>query len=409
MADSEPVIYSAPVAPALLASTAQRIRPNTKLIALLSVGHFVVDLNQGCLPAMLPFLKSAHQLSYAAVATIVLAANVASSLVQPLFGYFADRTARRWMLPASVLLTGGGFALMGLAPGFTALLALVVAMGLGVAAYHPEAYKTATSVAGEKKATALSWFSLGGNVGIALGPPVITALVTVVGVMGSLGLLLPTLVATMLLLAVLPAFSPTPAPRAAAAAAARGVNMPRAMALLILVVTIRSWTTLGFTTFVPFYYIDTLGADPRLVGPLLFVFLGAGAAGTVIAGPLADRWGSRAFMQWVLLAALPFGVLFLLVRGALAFVMLGIFGALLTSSFTVSVVLGQAYLPRNAGTASGLIVGFAIGAGGLGVTALGWVADRYGLPSALWISALMPLLAFATARLLPAPRVHEAR
>jgi len=409
MADSEPVIYSAPVAPALLASTAQRIRPNTKLIALLSVGHFVVDLNQGCLPAMLPFLKSAHQLSYAAVATIVLAANVASSIVQPLFGYFADRTARRWMLPASVLLTGGGFALMGLAPGFTALLALVVAMGLGVAAYHPEAYKTATSVAGEKKATALSWFSLGGNVGIALGPPVITALVTVVGVMGSLGLLLPTLVATMLLLAVLPAFSPTPAPRAAAAAAARGVNMPRAMALLILVVTIRSWTTLGFTTFVPFYYIDTLGADPRLVGPLLFVFLGAGAAGTVIAGPLADRWGSRAFMQWVLLAALPFGVLFLLVRGALAFVMLGIFGALLTSSFTVSVVLGQAYLPRNAGTASGLIVGFAIGAGGLGVTALGWVADRYGLPSALWISALMPLLAFATARLLPAQRVHEAR
>src|SRR5213593_598383 len=286
---------------------------------------------------------------------------------------------------------------------------LGVAMGLGVAAYHPEAYKTATSVAGEKKATALSWFSLGGNVGIALGPPVITALVTVVGVMGSLGLLLPTLVATMLLLAVLPAFSPTPAPRAAAAAAARGVNMPRAMALLILVVTIRSWTTLGFTTFVPFYYIDTLGADPRLVGPLLFVFLGAGAAGTVIAGPLADRWGSRAFMQWVLLAALPFGVLFLLVRGALAFVMLGIFGALLTSSFTVSVVLGQAYLPRNAGTASGLIVGFAIGAGGLGVTALGWVADRYGLPSALWISALMPLLAFATTRLLPAPRVHEAR
>ncbi|PYN86435.1 MAG: MFS transporter [Candidatus Rokuibacteriota bacterium] len=409
MADSEPVIYSAPVAPALLASTAQRIRPNTKLIALLSVGHFVVDLNQGCLPAMLPFLKSAHQLSYAAVATIVLAANVASSIVQPLFGYFADRTARRWMLPASVLLTGGGFALMGLAPGFTALLALVVAMGLGVAAYHPEAYKTATSVAGEKKATALSWFSLGGNVGIALGPPVITALVTVVGVMGSLGLLLPTLVATMLLLAVLPAFSPTPASRAAAAAAARGVNMPRAMALLILVVTIRSWTTLGFTTFVPFYYIDTLGADPRLVGPLLFVFLGAGAAGTVIAGPLADRWGSRAFMQWVLLAALPFGVLFLLVRGALAFVMLGIFGALLTSSFTVSVVLGQAYLPRNAGTASGLIVGFAIGAGGLGVTALGWVADRYGLPSALWISALMPLLAFATARLLPAQRVHEAR
>src|SRR5499426_618041 len=245
MADSKPAAYGAPAAQALAPSIADRVRPNAKLISLLSLGHFVVDLNQGSLPAYLPVLKAAHQLSYASAATIVLAANVASSLVQPLFGYFADQTARRWMLPASVLLTGVGFALMGLAPDYTALLALVVAMGLGVAAYHPEAYKTATSVAGDRKATALSWFSLGGNVGIALGPPVITALVTVVGLTGSLGLLAPTLVASLLLLAVLPAFSQSAAPRAAAAAA-RGVNMPRAMTLLILVVTIRSWTTLGF-------------------------------------------------------------------------------------------------------------------------------------------------------------------
>jgi FSR family fosmidomycin resistance protein-like MFS transporter len=410
MAESEPAaVYHAPASAGLLASAAQVVRPNTKLIALLSIGHFVVDLNQGSLPALLPFLKTAHQLSYAAVATIVLAGNVASSIVQPLFGYFADKNAQRWMLPASVLLTGVGFALLGLAPGYAAMLALVVAMGLGVAAYHPEAYKTATGVAGERKATALSWFSLGGNVGIALGPPVITALVAVAGLTGSLGLLAPTVIASLLLLMVLPAFSQSAAPRAAAAAAARGVNMPGAMALLILVVTIRSWTTLGFTTFVPFYYIDTLGADPRLVGPLLFVFLGAGAVATVIAGPFADRWGPRAFMQWVLLAALPFGALFLLTRGVLAFVMLAMFGALLTSSFTVSVVLGQAYLPRNAGMASGLIVGFAIGAGGLGVTALGGIADRYGLPVALWISALTPLLAVVATRFLPAPRVQEAR
>src|SRR6267143_6356143 len=233
MAEPKPAAYGAPAAQALVASTTDRVRPNAKLIALLSLGHFVVDLNQGSLPALLPFLKTAHQLSYAAVATIVLAANVASSIVQPLFGYFADQTARRWMLPASVLVTGGGVALMGLAPGYAALLGLVIVMGLGVAAYHPEAYKTATSVAGEKKATALSWFSLGGNVGVALGPPVITALITVVGLTGSLGLLAPTLIASALLLAVLPAFSLSVTPRAAAAAAARGVNMPRAMALLI--------------------------------------------------------------------------------------------------------------------------------------------------------------------------------
>jgi FSR family fosmidomycin resistance protein-like MFS transporter len=407
MADSKPAAYGAPAAQALAPSIADRIRPNAKLIALLSLGHFVVDLNQGSLPAYLPVLKAAHQLSYAAAATIVLAANVASSLVQPLFGYFADQTARRWMLPASVLLTGVGFALMGLAPDYTALLALVVAMGLGVAAYHPEAYKAATSVAGERKATALSWFSLGGNVGVALGPPVITALVAAVGLGGSVGLLAPTLVVAALLLAALPGLAQTATRAAAGPAAARGVNRPGAMAVLILVVTIRSWTSLGFTTFVPFYYVDTLGADPRLVGPLLFVFLGAGALGTVVAGPLADRWGARPFMRWVFLAAIPFGLVFLETTGVLAFVMLGLYGAVLTSSFSVSIVLGQAYLPRNAGMASGLIVGFAIGAGGLGVAALGWVADRWGLPAALTVSALMPLVGFVTARFLPAPRVFK--
>ena len=113
-------------------------------------------------------------------------------------------------------------------------------------------------------------------------------------------------------------------------------------------------------------------------------------------------------MQWVLLAAIPFGALFLVSSGPLAFVALGLFGAVLTSSFSVSVVLGQAYLPRNTGMASGLIVGFAIGLGGAGVTALGWVADRWGVPTALWISALMPLAGFALTRFLPAPRGHAA-
>jgi MFS transporter, FSR family, fosmidomycin resistance protein len=124
----------------------------------------------------------------------------------------------------------------------------------------------------------------------------------------------------------------------------------------------------------------------------------------VAAGPLADRWGPRRFMKWVFLAAMPFGILFLETRGAAAFVMLALFGAILTSSFSVSVVLGQAYLPRHAGMASGLIVGFAIGTGGLAVTLLGWIADHYGLPLALWISGLLPVSGFAAARLLPPPR-----
>ena len=307
------------------------------------------------------------------------------------------------------MLSGVGLALTGLAPSYVAVLALVVVTGVGVAAWHPEGYKTATGVAGPRKATAIGWFSLGGNVGIALGPPVITTLVTTLGLAATLGMLAPTLVMAALIVVALPFFARDAAAPRAAAATTRGVNMPGAMALLILVVTLRSWTTLGFTTFVPFFYVDVLRQDPRLIGPLLFIYLGAGALGSVFAGPIADRWGARPFMRWVLLAAVPFGVLFMLTDGVLRFVMLGLFGMIMTASFSVSVVLAQAYLPRSAGMASGLIVGFAIGTGGLAVTLLGFLADHYGVTAALWISALMPLAAFAAARYLPAPRSLVAR
>jgi FSR family fosmidomycin resistance protein-like MFS transporter len=403
MADSKPAAYET-TAVAAFAGSATSVQPHTKLIGLLALGHFMIDVTQGSLPAVLPFLKQLHALSYAQVATIVLAANLTSSIIQPLFGYLSDQIARRWILPLSVFVAGTGIALVGLTPGYGAVVALVVVMGLGVAAWHPEGYKTATVVAGDRKATALSWFSLGGNVGIAVGPPLMTALIVGFGAAGTLGLLVPSVLVGALLLAALPMFTrEVTAPRVLRARK-DGASMPGAMALLILVVSVRAWASLGFTTFVPFYYVDTLKADPRLVGVLLFVFLGAGALGTVVAGPIADRVGPRPFMTWVLLAALPFGVLFLLSSGLLAFVMLGMFGAILTSSFSVSVVLGQAYLPRHAGMASGLVVGFAIGLGGAGVTVLGRVADHWGVPTALWISALMPLAAFVLTRLLPAPR-----
>jgi FSR family fosmidomycin resistance protein-like MFS transporter len=356
------------------------------------------------LPALLPFLKTAFGLSYAAAGTIMLLSTLMSSIIQPLFGYLSDQTTRRWILPASVLLAGLGLALTGFAPSYPALLVLVVVMGLGVAAWHPEGYRSATSVAGDRKATGVSWFSLGGNIGIAVGPPVITMLVTGFGLPGTLGLLLPAVLLSALLLAAMPALSAPARARAAAATVSPARNMPGAMALLIGVVMLRSWTQLGFTTFVPFYYIDHLKADPRIVGPLLFVFLGAGALGTVAAGPIADRFGPRPFMVWACLLAAPLAAGFLLARGLLAFVLLGAVGFSLISTFTVSVVLGQAYLPRNLGMASGMIVGFAIGTGGLGVAVLGGIADRWGLPVALWLTAVMPILGWVLTMFLPEPR-----
>ncbi|MFQ5828551.1 MAG: MFS transporter [Candidatus Methylomirabilia bacterium] len=387
-------------------SVASRARPNTKLLALLAVGHLVIDVNQGALPALLPFLKAAFALSYTAAGTIMLVANVTSSVIQPLFGYLADQTSRRWLLPISVFVAGLGLALTGVAPSYATILGLVVFMGFGVAAYHPEGYRTAGRVAGDRKATGTAIFSVGGNVGIALGPPLITVLVTGFGLGGSLGMLLPSFAVVMLLTLALPRLSREPQAPSSISAGPEGGRpaMVGAMVVLIGVVTLRSWTSLGFTTFVPLFYVDVLGADPRLVGPLLFIFLGAGALGTLVGGPMADRWGPRRFMVTVFFFATPLAMGFLFARGPLALVLLGATGFVLVSTFSISVVLAQAYLPRRPGMASGLIVGFAIGTGGLGVALLGWVADHWGLFVALTLSAGMPFLGFLASLGLPEPR-----
>jgi FSR family fosmidomycin resistance protein-like MFS transporter len=395
--------------PSVASLPVERARPDMRLLGLLALGHMVIDINQGSLPAILPVLKDALNLSYAATGVIVLTANVTSSLIQPLFGYFADKTARRWLLPLSVLLSSLGLAFLGFAPSSAAVLALVMITGFGVAAYHPEGYRTATAVAGDRKTTGVSIFSTGGNVGIALGPPLLTALLIGFGPAGSLGMLVPGLLVAGLLTAVLPRLSaPAPAVARARANAAGARTMVGAMSLLILVVAIRSWTQLGFTTFMPFYWKDVLHGDPRLVGTLLAVFLGSGAIGTLAAGPVADRVGVRRSVVGVFLLAAPLAFAFLFVSGGvLAFVLLGLLGFVLVSTFTMSVVLGQAYLPRNPGMASGLIVGFAIGAGGIGASALGWVADHWGLTTALGISAAMPLAGIVAALFLPDPETGE--
>jgi MFS family permease len=169
---------AAAVALPATAAAAARAKPDMRLLGFLALGHMVIDINQGSFPVILPFLKDALNLSYAATGLIVLAANITSSLIQPLFGYLADKTARRWLLPISVLLSAVGLGFLGLAPSYGAVLALVVITGFGVAAYHPEGYRTATAVAGDRKATGVSIFSTGGNIGIAVGPPLLTVLLT---------------------------------------------------------------------------------------------------------------------------------------------------------------------------------------------------------------------------------------
>ena len=181
------------------------------------------------------------------------------------------------------------------------------------------------------------------------------------------------------------------------------------LTLTIAAVVMRSWTQMGLMTYIPFYYIDFLKGDPMYSGKLVSTFLLGGAAGTIIGSMLADRLGHKSFLVISMSATSVLTPLILAVQGPWLFVVLAAAGMALISSFTVTIVMAQRLLPRNLGIASGLMVGFAIGVGGLGVTLLGVVADTCGIPMALKAIMLLPLLGSGFQPGHPLSRVNAAR
>src|SRR5438876_8412150 len=199
-------------------------------MALLSSGHLATDFANGALPALLPFLKDKFSLSYTAVGAVILASQASSSLIQPLFGLWSDRRGAMWLLPAGVAVAGVGIALAADAPRYWLVLLLVLISGLGSAAYHPEGSKFAGFVSGRKRASGMSWFSIGGNLGFGIGPIATTAVVVAFGLRGGLILAIPGLAVAVALVAAasyLRSFAPEPG----VARAVTGKDDPFAMKL----------------------------------------------------------------------------------------------------------------------------------------------------------------------------------
>ena len=371
-------------------------------MAALSAGHLFTDVSQGAVAALVPFLVAERGLSLAAAGSLVLAATVSSSIVQPLFGYFSDRKPLPALMPLGVMFGGLGISLVGVAPNYPLILLCTVLSGLGVAAFHPESARFANYVSGSRRARGMSFFSVGGNAGFALGPVISTPLVLYFGLSGTVFLALPALLMGLVLfyeLSRLVSFRPEAAATDEKSAKAEEDWWP--FARMVMVVGIRSFVYFGLVTFVAEYYIWELETSPALANTALSVMLFAGAVGTLVMGPLADRTGRRAVLACAMFLLSPLIYAFTLSGPLPGMVFLAFVGAATIGTFGVTVVMGQEYLPGRIGVAAGVTLGLSIGLGGVGAPVFGAIADNYGLPAMMVTLAALPLVGLALTLSLP--------
>ncbi|MBM7168588.1 MFS transporter [Streptomyces sp. G44] len=376
---------------------------------LLALGHACVDVYQGAVAALVPFFIAERAYTYAAASGIVLAASLLSSVVQPLFGALTDKWAMPWLLPVSALVGGTGVALAGVGDDYALTLLAVAVSGIGVAAYHPEAARVARR-ASRGSHTAMSWFSLGGNLGFATAPLLTAAVVATGGLRASPLLVVPALAGAALCVAALRGIRVAEAavPKSAAAQVAPADDWPSFLRLSGAVVC-RSIVFTGLSTFISLYAHQRTGGGEAAGTAALFVLSLGGAVGTVAGGRLAARHGRLPVVRWsyALTVLAVAGVV--LVPGPALFLFVVLASAGLYVPFSLHITLGQDYLPRRIGTAGGVTLGLTVSVGGLATPLIGALADTTSLGVALAPLIILPALGWLLLRALREPERTAAR
>ncbi|MEU5001182.1 MFS transporter [Streptomyces sp. NPDC021622] len=375
--------------------------PRNRSIIMLSVGHACVDVYQGAVASLVPFFVAERAYSYAAVSGVVLAASLLSSVAQPVFGALTDRWAMPWLLPVSTILGGLGIALSGLSGSYALTLAFVAVSGVGVAAYHPESARVARLVS-EGSHSAMGWFSLGGNLGFAAAPLMVTAVVASGGLRLSPLLVVPALAGSVLCLPVLRALEKT-ARGGSGTAVATGADDRASFVKLSLAVVCRSIVFIGLSTFISLYAQERLGGGTAAGTAALVVLYLGGAVGSVLGGSLANRWDRVTVARWSYLVTIAAVAGIVFTPGPAIYVFVALTSAGLYVPFSLQVTLGQDYLPTRVGTASGITLGLTVSIGGLVSPLIGSVADATSLRTALTPLILMPALSWLLFRTLPEP------
>lgn len=378
------------------------------VLGAISVCHLLNDMIQSLLLAIYPILKGDFGLSFAQLGLLTLAYQVTASLLQPLVGLFTDRRPLRYSLVLGMGSTLLGLVALATAPGYPALLAGGMMLGVGSSIFHPEASRIARLASGGAHGLAQSLFQVGGNVGSSLGP-LLAAFIILPHGRGSLAWFAAAALAGMMVLAQLGRwYGRNGTRRAAGGGAAAGAVLPqgrvtRAVAILIALIVSKYVYLASISSYYTFYLMARFGLSTGSAQLCLFAFLAAVAAGTVIGGPIGDRIGRKTVIWVSILGVLPFTLALPYVGLAATVGLSVVIGLALASAFPAIVVYAQELLPGRVGMVSGLFFGLAFGVGGIGAAGLGMLADRMGIGFVYGACSFLPALGLLAAFL---PRIE---
>ena len=372
-----------------------RIHPT---VLLMASAHLVVDGYGNIYAPLLPLLIPKLGLTLAAAGTLTMLYQIAASVAQVGFGHLADRWRPRLLVMAGPIISVSVLGLVGIAPSIPVLAATLIVGGLGGAAFHPPAAALAHRLGGDHPGLAMSVHITGGTLGFSLGPLLFAPVAQRFGLMWTPLLALPGLVVIAFFLSRVP-----PIPLHADSSAGFGALWPyaRPLALLYVIVVLRTLTSLAFATFVP-VMLTRRGMTLGQAGAAVALYLFASGLGGFVGGPAADRLGARRVIALSLVISTPFLLAAPLVSGGLFMTTLALGGFFLQSTLPVNVTFGQALAPVSAATVSSLMMGFAWGTGGLSAPLVGLFADRFGIEYTLAGLACVPLVAALCALPLPA-------
>ncbi len=390
-----------------------RNRTLWSILVALSVSHLLNDTIQSLLPALYPLLKTTHGLNFSQIGLITFVFQLTASLLQPVVGTYTDRRPKPYSLPIGMSVTLVGLVLLSQASTYALLLLSSALIGTGSSIFHPESSRLARLASGGRHGFAQSLFQVGGNLGSSLGPLAAAWIVLPRGQGYVLWFTLLALAAVAVLFNVGRWYAGHLAAPARAAAAGPGAAPVRdrgtvvaAIAILLLLILSKYFYLASMTSYYTFFLIGKFGLSVREAEFHLFIFLFAIAAGTIVGGPVGDRFGRKLVIWISILGVAPFS-LTLPHAGLVGTTVLAVCaGFILASAMSAILVYAQELLPGNIGMVTGLFFGFAFGMAGIGSAALGKVADRTSIDYVFRLSAWFPLAGLLTAFLpdLRAPR-----